>query len=400
MYTSTQTKSIYTMTLSQPIYTLMFMNIYQIVYAIVQSENNNNQERERIKFSKTNTHNKERYNFELNRIDLLSGMFSIGNCTSSLAQSVNQIGDSDMSIEENDVKDMEVEEEIDEDEALLINFLNKDSDSNTSKQISEAIRSLHHLEIKKLNIKKNYSILFSNFYQLLPNPTCIKCGTKMSLGRQKKYLEDSVWRCYSKKCNRRRICLYDQHPLFQTFKISLSTLLKLFIFHFPNQSEIKVIENELGISQYQISKGRKLWQKVIQNYYMVYYQELLLGENSEVVEADEACFKRKFNKGRILKRSQWVFGLTERSEGFERTLLIPVENRKAETLCPLIKSFVSPNTTMIITDKWRAYLSLKNLGFQHFTVNHRENKTSPNYYVNSSPICQVKYNIYITNTSH
>ena len=46
-----------------------------------------------------------------------------------------------------------------------------------------------------------------------------------------------------------------------------------------------------------------------------------------------------------------------------------VENRTAETLVKIIKDIIKPGT-MIISECWKAYSSLKDKGFQHLTVNH------------------------------
>ena len=49
--------------------------------------------------------------------------------------------------------------------------------------------------------------------------------------------------------------------------------------------------------------------------------------------------------------------------------MIPVNNRKAKTLIPIIKKWILPGS-IIHSDCWKAYNSLKNLGNTHVTVNH------------------------------
>jgi hypothetical protein len=62
-----------------------------------------------------------------------------------------------------------------------------------------------------------------------------------------------------------------------------------------------------------------------------------------------------------------VFGGIERGTG--RTFLFAAHDRSAETLIGLIKQWILPGTT-IISDCWAAYISPREEGYTHFTVNH------------------------------
>lgn len=99
------------------------------------------------------------------------------------------------------------------------------------------------------------------------------------------------------------------------------------------------------------------------------------GGKNEIVEIDESCFfRRKFNKGRLLKQV-WVFGIVERVRG--RLFLEIVEKRDRKTLLPIIKKRISKETQYLISDEWRVYQKLKSLGFNHDSVNHSKNFTNP-----------------------
>ena len=92
-----------------------------------------------------------------------------------------------------------------------------------------------------------------------------------------------------------------------------------------------------------------------------------LGGPGKIVEIDESKFgKRKYHKGHHVE-GQWVFGGYERGTG--RTFVVPVEDRSAETLLPIIKDWIMPETT-IYSDCWAAYNCLQSEGYKHFTVNH------------------------------
>jgi hypothetical protein len=102
----------------------------------------------------------------------------------------------------------------------------------------------------------------------------------------------------------------------------------------------------------------------------------MIGGEGKVVEIDESKFgKRKYHRGHFVKgqwghfvKGQWVFGGVERGTG--RTFLVAVRDRSAEPLVGLIKKWILPGTTIIISDCWAAYSSLHEEGYTHFTVNH------------------------------
>ncbi|KAH7815518.1 putative ISXO2-like transposase domain [Monocercomonoides exilis] len=85
--------------------------------------------------------------------------------------------------------------------------------------------------------------------------------------------------------------------------------------------------------------------------------DLILGGSECIVEIDEAVLrKRKFKKGRD-KQQIWIFGMverkTDRNQG--KCLIVRVENRKKETLIPIIEKFVKKQTT-VYSDEWRAMI--------------------------------------------
>ena len=53
-----------------------------------------------------------------------------------------------------------------------------------------------------------------------------------------------------------------------------------------------------------------------------------------------------------------------------------VEKRDAKTLIPIIVKNVRIGSE-IISDEWRAYYSINEHGFKHYTVNHSENFVNP-----------------------
>ena len=88
------------------------------------------------------------------------------------------------------------------------------------------------------------------------------------------------------------------------------------------------------------------------------------------IEIDESLFGRKvkYNKGQSKGHRIWIFETVHRESN---TLIIyPVDNRDAATLIPLIQGYVLPGSR-IFSDSWAAYMSLIEMGYQHFTVCHK-----------------------------
>ena len=99
-----------------------------------------------------------------------------------------------------------------------------------------------------------------------------------------------------------------------------------------------------------------------------------LGGPGKTVEVDEVKFGcRKYNRGRAIE-GQWVFGGVKRGSG--KCFLIPLERRDSTNLLNIIEEWILPGTT-IISDCWKAYECLEEVGFVHQCVNHQQNFVDP-----------------------
>ena len=77
-----------------------------------------------------------------------------------------------------------------------------------------------------------------------------------------------------------------------------------------------------------------------------------IGGNGVEVEIDESKFgKCKYHRGHRVE-GQWVFGGHEKYNK-QRIFMIPVNNRKAKTLIPIIKKWILPGS-IIHSDCWKA----------------------------------------------
>ena len=88
-----------------------------------------------------------------------------------------------------------------------------------------------------------------------------------------------------------------------------------------------------------------------------------------VILLKHTILSRKYHRGGF-REGTWVLGMVERRSN--NCVMIPVPDRSAATLLPLIQSHVLPGTR-IITDGWRAYNQLQN----HAAVNHKLQSVDP-----------------------
>jgi len=96
--------------------------------------------------------------------------------------------------------------------------------------------------------------------------------------------------------------------------------------------------------------------------------------SGHTVEIDESAFvRRKYNVGHEVK-TQWVFGGIDVAT--KDAFLVAVEKRDAATLLPVLQQYVLPGST-VISDLWRAYSTVGEIGYDHLTVNHEVNFVDP-----------------------
>ncbi|KAG0421362.1 hypothetical protein DMUE_6297, partial [Dictyocoela muelleri] len=96
----------------------------------------------------------------------------------------------------------------------------------------------------------------------------------------------------------------------------------------------------------------------------------------DVFEIDEThIFSRKNNQGRILRgQSYWVIGIIARNN---KKIRLFVTNRRTKSI---IRGFITsniPENSIIMTDGWRGYAGLEELGYYHQIVNHKESYVNP-----------------------
>jgi len=194
----------------------------------------------------------------------------------------------------------------------------------------------------------------------------------MRLSGSKNYVDDHAWHCSNKDCTGIEN-IRNNNILFNSFPRIKFRILLIFIFtHFTVLLSPVLSKTILGLSKVTIRELSKLLNSwIVEHQLQVERNVGKFGGERKIVELDESCFfKRKNNKGRIQKQI-WGFGFVERESG--RLFVRIVPNRSAETLLPIIQEWIAVNTKMLVSEEWRAYSKLKDKGYNHKTIKHKDN---------------------------
>ncbi|KAG0421205.1 hypothetical protein DMUE_6305, partial [Dictyocoela muelleri] len=162
------------------------------------------------------------------------------------------------------------------------------------------------------------------------------------------------------------------NTLFDFNRISIEIKLALIQYWLLNMP-ISAMSQTLNINKSTISRFiSKLSNKIVPS-----YMENLekIGGPNVIVEIDETKIgKRKYHRGHHVE-GVWVLGMVERTDK-RRIIVIDIEKRDAATLTSLVRKYVRQGS-IIFSDCWRGYNSLREYGYIHFTVNHSRNFVDP-----------------------
>lgn len=226
---------------------------------------------------------------------------------------------------------------------------------------------------------KENSISFLQRIGLLPsNKLCPLCTNEMTLVTSNRTSDGVKFRC--KRPCRKEISIR-KNTFFCNSNLPLKTIFKLIYYWAYEESSFKKIKRELLMQ----SEAITFWKNNLREVCVakLIAEPVVLGGIGRVVQIDESLFvKRKYNVGRLVKE-QWVFGGIDCSS--KECFMIPVEKRDKNTLLPIIQRFIRPGTT-IVSDLWKAYNCLKDVGYRHLTVNHSLNFVDPVTRVNTNRV--------------
>ena len=211
-------------------------------------------------------------------------------------------------------------------------------------------------------------------------PSVVKCPT---CHKDCNYRDSQrIWRCTGSyvipKKKKRWRCDFSTSDNKGTFLQNVSVApwkVLVFVNHWISHHwDHKTVTKGLGLSLVTSVDWRSFCSEVAENWLS---NQNTIGGPGIVVEIDETLIVcRKYERGRVLSQL-WLFGGIERvsKKKFVVPLVGPLGeagHRDKGTLIPIIQQYILPDS-VIISDQWGAYKTLKNLGYTHYSINHCEN---------------------------
>ena len=209
---------------------------------------------------------------------------------------------------------------------------------------------------------------------------CERCGENMAL---EKYKDGQRWVCNKRACRggtkydggTKKKKGYKVGTFFEGARLSCKSIFLLSYFWVHDLGTIAHQMFEVEIASEAAVQWHQYFRDVCAEYFVNHPQ--VIGGLGADVEIDETCLsKRKYQRGRLIRPNQWMFGGIER--GTKRAFMVLVDQRNAATLLPIIQQYIAPGST-VYSDLWRAYGGIPALpqGYQHLTVNHSMNFVDP-----------------------
>ncbi len=227
-----------------------------------------------------------------------------------------------------------------------------------------------------------FRLLIETDFVITKHVRCLTCDGQMELKETPSKTDGLRWKCSNrvpvgnskyktKPCSGTRSARYN--TWFYNSKLTVSEIL-LFTYHWWFQTPMNYLRQEYHFSDHTLVDWSNYCREVAID--VVITNSEKIGGEGVIVEIDESKFGKsifyryfiklyyfiflryfpgKYHRGKHVE-GQWVFGGVERETG--KCFLVPVEDRKANTLIDLIKEWILPGS-IIISDCWKAYNTIK-----------------------------------------
>jgi len=184
---------------------------------------------------------------------------------------------------------------------------------------------------------------------------CDRCADgHMHLVHDSSVSDGLKWRCTNRRCNFQMSLR--MHSFFSSSPLSISVITEI-IYLWVHKCSQEFVLHETGISNRTMVDFYNFLREVC---------SVILQEHSEnqlevqvkslrLMNQNLAKEVQQRKSGRHLGR---VFGGIERDSNPSKTFFVPVSDRSAATLIPIIKRWILPGTT-VLSDCWKAYSSLE-----------------------------------------
>lgn len=242
---------------------------------------------------------------------------------------------------------------------------------------ADRITDIHSITVKNLNNPFIFYKLFTSAesdsliewmqnQELLRNSYyCVKCKKKSVIVRRVRRRE-----CLSYRCSGNNNCETSirKDSFFEHFRLSLGDI---FLFLINYLDGVSIYKSALRSGNCPSNTGTR-WGQIIRQIMMhrVHLEYFANGyQFTSTCQLDECCLSRrvKFHRGSAVGPVAWIWGCCCVATG--RILILPVINRSAATLVPIIEKYICKGTK-VLTDGWGAYGSLNAIGYEAYSVNH------------------------------
>jgi len=171
------------------------------------------------------------------------------------------------------------------------------------------------------------------------------------------------WACHPNwRCNHK--VLFCKYSFFSGSQLPLSAITKIIYYYTIGHTGIRSILHFTKLRSTPIQSRTFItsYKRCVALFFRKTLEQM--GGPGKIIEIDECKFgERKYNKGKHVE-GQWVFGGTEHDSHPTKCFFVPVDDRSAATLIPIITNWILPETTTA-SDCWKVYSSLQAEGYIH-----------------------------------
>lgn len=226
------------------------------------------------------------------------------------------------------------------------------------------------LEILTLTLDVGDLIKLLMQLKLLYNEySCPMCITPCKYVKYERNIDKHAWRCMNVNCNSyKKYYSLRTSSFFDGFRIELKYIMRILIKYMTRTPRFAIIKS-LNISKLTILK---VISKLVLNMPKTDFSNSKLGGPGLVVQIDETMlnFKCKSHRGRSPHNRTDSICMVEVSSSILRAFACVIENKKIETILPLILEQVAIGS-QIWTDEHKSYSGLNKHGYIHKTVCHK-----------------------------
>ncbi|KCZ80230.1 hypothetical protein H312_02380 [Anncaliia algerae PRA339] len=198
---------------------------------------------------------------------------------------------------------------------------------------------------------------------------CKECKVYTKFYSHKRSFDNYAWRCMNKKCRKYKAYFNIRtDSFFEGIKIHFKDILRV-ILKYACSLQSFMIKKSLDISGNTVDKIIK---KLIHKIPEQDFRNNKLGGPGFIVQIDETMmnYKCKSHRGRSPENKSDALCIIEFRDKITRVYCTLIENKKAETIIPIICNQVASGSK-IWTDEHKSYSSLSKNGFIHESICHK-----------------------------